>query len=76
MILQQTIVVVDYTFELSFSNHALHFEGEEVFKSTKQTTNYPLGADNDSHWLDQVSFSHPWVIIHVVQPNIVQDVGM
>ncbi len=34
MILQLIIVVVDYTFESSFSNHVPHLEGEEGFRST------------------------------------------
>ncbi len=76
MILRLTVVVVDYMFEFSFSNHDLHLEGEEVFRSTKRPTDYPLGVNNDSYRLDHVNFSCPWIIVLAIQPNIVDDVGM
>jgi hypothetical protein len=40
----------------------------------KRLANCPLGANKDSHHLDCVNFSHPWVTVLVVEPNIVEDV--
>jgi hypothetical protein len=63
-------------FESSFLNHASHLEGEEVFGFAKQLANYPFGVDHDFHHHDNVNFSRPRITIPVVEPNIVEDVGM
>jgi hypothetical protein len=68
--------VVNYTFGSSFFYRTQHLEGEEVFRSTKQPINCPPGANNDSHCHNHVNVSCPQVIVLVVQPNIVKNVGM
>jgi hypothetical protein len=37
----------------------LHFEGEEVFGSSKQKENLPLGLEEDSHSHDSMNLFHP-----------------
>jgi hypothetical protein len=54
----------------------LHFEGQEVFGSIEQPISYPCGANNDFHRPYHVNFSHAQVTILVVQPNVVENVGM
>jgi hypothetical protein len=49
---------------------------EKRFGSSKRPINCPPNVDNDSHCLDYVSLSCPWVTIFVVEPNIVDDVHM
>jgi hypothetical protein len=44
-----------------FSTQKSHFEGEEVFGSQKRKVDVPLGSKHESHRLDKVNFSHPWV---------------
>lgn len=39
----------------------LHFEGEEVFGSSKYKLEILIGSEGDSHRLDKVNFSYPWV---------------
>ncbi len=68
--------VVNYTSRSSFSYRIPHFEGEEVFRSTKQPVNSPPGANKVFHCHNRVNFSCPQVIVFVVQPNIVKNVGM
>ena len=38
-----------------------HFEGEEVFGSTAQKLNLPLGSQFDSHRPEKINFSRPKV---------------
>jgi hypothetical protein len=68
--------MANYMFEFSFFYRISHLEGEEVFGSAKWPADCPLGADNDSHCLNHVKISCPWIIIHIVQPNVVENVGM
>ncbi len=49
-------IVANFTFRSSFTNHLLHFEGEEVFGSTKPDVNYPPSVNEDSHHLKHVNF--------------------
>jgi len=37
----------------------LHFEGEEVFGSSKYKLEILIGSEGDSHRLDKVNFSYP-----------------
>ncbi len=50
----------------------MHFEGEEVLQFGKRPIDCPFGVDNDSHRLDCVNVFRPWVIILIVEPNIVE----
>ncbi len=68
--------VVNYTSGSSFFYRTPHLEGEKVLRSTKQPVNCPFGANNDFHSHNCVNFSCPQVIVLVVQPNIVKNVGM
>ncbi len=70
------IVVANYTSKFSFSYYTPHLEGEKIFGFTRQPIDCPLSANNDSHHLDRVSFSHPQVTVHTAQPNVVGNVGM
>ncbi len=48
-----------------------------TFESIKELGSAPpLGANNDSHHPNYVNFSHPWVTIPNVEPNIVDNVHM
>ena len=38
-----------------------HLTGEEVFGSQKRKADVPLGYEGESHWLDKVNFSRPWI---------------
>jgi hypothetical protein len=58
--------VANYTFGSSFSYHAPHLKGEEVFGFVERLVDCPLGEDNDYRCLDHVNFSHPQVIVHVI----------
>jgi hypothetical protein len=60
----------------SFTNFSLYFEGENVFWFVKKLVDCPFDANNDSHCLDHVNFSHPQAIVPVEKPNIVEDVPM
>ncbi len=62
--------MVNYTSRSSFSYCVSHFEGEEVFGSTKQPIDYPSNVDNDSHHHYRMNFSHPWVTVLIAQPNV------
>jgi hypothetical protein len=68
--------MANYMSESSFFRYTLHLKGEEVFGSTKQPADCLPSVNNDFHWLDRVNFFHPQVIIHVVQRNVVMNVGM
>jgi hypothetical protein len=70
------IIVANYTFGSSFFSRALHLKGEEVFGSTKWHVDCPFYANNDLHRLNRVNFFHPWITILIVQPNVVENVGM
>ncbi len=70
------VVVANYMSRSSFTNCPLYFEGQEVFGFVKQFLDCLFDADNDSHCLDHVNFSHPLVIFPVDEPNIVEDVPM
>jgi hypothetical protein len=65
-----------YTFGSSFFYHPPHLEREEVFGSAKRIANCPPSVKNDFHNLDCMNFFHPQIIIFVVQPNVVKNVGM
>ncbi len=70
---------VDLSFPFFYKNSMMkcgHLEGEEVFGSSKRFADPPLNTNNDSHRLDHVNFSCPWVTIHAVEPNIVNNVHM
>ncbi len=56
---RSTVVVAIYTFGTSFSNHVMHFEGEEVLQFGKRPIDCPFGVDNDSHRLDCVNVFRP-----------------
>jgi hypothetical protein len=68
--------LANYMFGFSFSYHVLHLAGEEVFGSAKRLVDCPLGANNDYHCLDHVSFFRPRVIVLTTQPNVVGNIGM
>jgi hypothetical protein len=68
--------MANYTSKSSFTNFLLHLMGKEVFGSSKQLIDCPLGSNNDSHHPNHVNFSCPQVIVHVVKPNIVDNVHM
>ncbi len=70
------IVMANYLSRSSFTNCLPHLKGEEIFGSSKQFVDFPLSTNNDSHCLDHVNFSCPWVTIPTVEPNIVNDVHM
>jgi len=70
------IVVTNYTSRFSFFYCTLHLEGEEVFGSAKEPTDYPLGVNNDSHDPNHVYFFHSQITIIAAQSNIVGNVGM
>jgi hypothetical protein len=70
------IVVTNYTSRFSVFYCTLHLEGEEVFGSAKEPTDYPLGVNNDSHDPNHVNFYHPQTTIIATQSNIVGNVGM
>ncbi len=42
-----------------FINHIPHLEWEEVFGSSQQPTDSPLGTNNDSHHPNHVNFFRP-----------------
>ena len=44
-----------------FCTRAPHMVGEEVFCSQKQKANVPLDFEGESHKLDKVNFSRPWI---------------
>jgi len=67
---------VNYMSGSFFSYRTPHLEGEEVFRFTKQLVNRLPGANNDFHCHNRVNFSCPQVLVLVVQPNIVKNVGM
>jgi hypothetical protein len=50
----------------------MDLEGEEVLWFGKRPIDYPFGVDNDFHHFDCVNFFHPWVIVIIVEPNIVE----
>ncbi len=71
-----TIVVANYMFEPSFTNHLPHLEGKTVFGFAKQLVDYIPGAKNDSHHLDSMNFSCPRVTVLTIVPKNVEDVHM
>jgi hypothetical protein len=67
------IVVANYTSRSSFTNRLPHLERKEVFGFAKRPIDCFLGIDEDSHHLDHLNFSHPWVSIMVVEHDILED---
>ncbi len=74
-LLRLATIVANDMFGLSFANHLSHLEGEEVFGSSKRSTNCPPNIDNDSQCPNHVNFSRPQVTIPTVE-HIVDHVPM
>lgn len=55
-------VVSNYSNNGVLNTHIPHLEGEEIFGSSKQKMDLPLGFDSDSHRPDKVDFSIPRVV--------------
>ncbi len=70
------VVVANFTSKSSFFYYTLHFKGEEVFGSTKQPANCLRGVNNEFHHPYHVNFSRAQITVIVVQPNVVENVGM
>ncbi len=68
--------MANYTFGSSSTNCLPRLKGEEVFGSSQQLVDCPLGINNDSHCPNHVNFSHPWIIVLIAKPNIVNNVHM
>jgi len=68
--------LANYIFVFTFFYRILHLKGEEVCGYAKLPTNYPPSVNNDSRHLDHVNFSRPRITVHVVQPNVVGNIGM
>jgi hypothetical protein len=68
-------VVTKFTLGSSYTLKISHLEGEEVFGSTKQRQDLPLGLKGDLHKHDGVNFFYPQVefILRNFTPNV--DVG-
>jgi hypothetical protein len=57
--------------------------GEEVFGSQKQKADVPLSFEGESHRLDKVNFSRPWIAtkssranhVSFSLPNVVEEVS-
>jgi hypothetical protein len=47
---------------------------EKRFLYAKWLANCPPNVDKDSHQPNFVNFSHPRITIHVIEPNMVEDV--
>jgi len=48
----------------------LHLEGEEVFGSNKRKLDLLIGFKGNSHRLNKVNFSHPWVQIRLATNRV------
>ncbi len=68
------IVVANYTSRSSFTNCLPHLKGEKVFGFAKRLIDCLPCVEEDSHCLDHVNFSHPWVFVPTIEPNIVEDI--
>jgi hypothetical protein len=65
--------IANYISKFLLTTRIFHLEGEEVFRFTKHNAHFLLGADDESHRLDHVNFSHPCVVVPTYQPNSVDD---
>jgi hypothetical protein len=52
-----------------FYTRAPHMAGEEVFGSQKQKADVPLSFEGESHRLDKVNFSRPWIATRSSRAN-------
>jgi hypothetical protein len=69
-----SVVVANYTYRLSFTNCLPHLKGKKVFGFAKRLIDCLPGVEEDSHCLDHVNFSRPWVFVPTIEPNIVEDI--
>jgi len=65
--------VANFTSRSSFTNRLSHFEGEEVFGSTKRLADCPLDANEVSHPLDCVNFSCPRIFVLAFEFDFVEE---
>ncbi len=66
-------IVANFAFGSSFMTLIPHFEGEEVFGSTKCSVDFLPRASNKSHKANNVKISCPHVAIPTYHPNNVNN---